>query len=129
GELVTKAQFFNHNRQLVDDITELEHKARRQDVLVDDESIYAFYAERVPADVCSAASFERWRREAERDHPRLLLMTREELMRHGASGVTEAHYPELLELAGFRLRLKYRFAPGRALAGVTTPVPPAPPTH
>src|SRR5437868_4416193 len=123
GELVTKGQFFHHNRQLVDDITELEHKARRQDVLVDDESIYAFYAERVPADVCSAASFERWRREAERDHPRLLLMTREELMRHGASGVTEAQYPEFLEMAGVRLPLKYRFAPGHPLDGLTLTVP------
>src|SRR5438105_2013309 len=106
GELVTKAQFFNHNRQLVDDIAELEPKAHRQDVLVDEESIYAFYAERIPADVCSAASFERWRREAERDHPRLLFMTREELMRHGLSGLTEAQYPEFLEMAGVRLPLK-----------------------
>ena len=78
----------------MDDIAELEHKARRQDVLVDDESIYAFYAARIPADVFSAASFERWRADAERGHPRLLFMTREELMRHGASGVTEEQYPE-----------------------------------
>jgi len=123
GELATKAPFFLHNRQLVESIAELEHKARRQDVLVDDESIYAFYAERVPADVWSAASFERWRRDAERDHPRLLFMTREELMRHGASGVTEAQYPEFLEMAGIRLPLKYRFAPGHPLDGLTLTVP------
>ncbi|HXL84155.1 MAG TPA: ATP-dependent RNA helicase HrpA [Casimicrobiaceae bacterium] len=123
GELATKAPFFLHNRQLVESIAELEHKARRQDVLVDDESIYAFYAERVPAEVWSAASFERWRRDAERDHPRLLFMTREELMRHGASGVTEAQYPEFLEMAGIRLPLKYRFAPGHPLDGLTLTVP------
>jgi len=122
-QLATKAPFFIHNRQLVDDIAELEHKARRQDVLVDDESIYAFYAARIPADVCSAASFERWRRDAERGHPRLLFMTREDLMRHGASGVTEAQYPEHLEMAGARLPLKYRFAPGHPLDGLTLTVP------
>ncbi len=123
GDLVTKAPFFTYNRQLVEDIAELEHKARRQDVLVDDESIYAFYAARVPSGVCSAVSFERWRRDAERGHPRLLFMTREELMRHGASGVTEARYPEQLEMAGVRLPLKYRFAPGHPLDGLTLTVP------
>lgn len=123
GELITKAPFFLHNRQLLDDIAELEHKARRQDVLVDDESIYAFYAARIPAEVCTAASFERWRRDAERGHPRLLFMTREELMRHGASAVTEAQYPEQLEMAGVRLPLKYRFAPGHPLDGLTLTVP------
>jgi len=123
GELKTKAPFFAHNRHLVDDIAELEHKTRRQDVLVDDESIYAFYAARIPADVFSAASFERWRRDAERSDPRLLFMTREALMRHGASGVTEAQYPEHLEMAGVRLPLKYRFAPGHPLDGLTLTVP------
>src|ERR1700682_5930926 len=123
GELATKAPFFLHNRQLVESIAELEHKARRQDVLVDDESIYAFYAGRIPADVCTAASFERWRRAAGRGHPRLLFMTREELMRHGASAVTEAQYPEHIEMAGVRLPLKYRFAPGHPLDGLTLTVP------
>ena len=123
GELITKASFFGHNRKLVEDIAELEHKARRQDVLVDDESIYAFYAARIPVDVCSAASFERWRRDAERGQPRLLFMTREELMRHGASAVTQELYPEQLEMAGVRLPLKYRFAPGHPLDGLTLTVP------
>jgi ATP-dependent helicase HrpA len=122
-QLKNEPPFFVHNRQLVDDIAELEHKARRQDVLVDDESIYAFYAARVPADVFSAASFERWRRDAERGNPRLLFMTREDLMRHGAAGVTETQYPEHLEMAGARLALKYRFAPGHPLDGLTLTVP------
>ena len=122
-QLTTEAPFFIHNKQLVDDIAELEHKARRQDVLVDDESIYAFYAARIPADVFSAASFERWRRDAERGHPRLLFMTREDLMRHGASAVTEEQYPEQVEMAGVRLPLKYRFAPGHPLDGLTLTVP------
>lgn len=115
--------FFDHNRKLIEDVAELEHKTRRQDVLVDDEAIYAFYAARIPADVCSTASFERWRRDAERAQPRLLFMSREELMRHGAAAVTEEQFPEYLEMAGVRLPLKYRFAPDHPLDGLTLTVP------
>ncbi len=117
------APFLAHNRKLLEDIAELEHKARRQDVLVDEESIYAFYAARIPVDVCSVASFERWRRDAERRDPRLLFMTRENLMRHGAAGITHELYPEQLEMAGVRLPLKYRFSPGHPLDGLTLTVP------
>ncbi len=123
GALVTKGAFFPHNRKLVEDIAELEHKTRRQDVLVDDEVIHAFYAERIPADVWSAASFEHWRVDAERGHPRLLYMTREALMRHGAAGVTETQYPQHLDMGGARLPLKYRFAPDHLLDGLTLTVP------
>ena len=43
-----KADFFVHNKKLIKEITELEHKSRRQDVLVDDEALFAFYNERLP---------------------------------------------------------------------------------
>jgi ATP-dependent helicase HrpA len=56
-------------------VAELEHKSRRQDVLVDDELIYAFYDQQIPADVCSGASLERWYRDAQRENPKLLLLT------------------------------------------------------
>ena len=123
GELATKGAFLAHNRQLIASIAELEHKARRQDVLVDDEAIYAFYAERVPADIHSTAAFERWRERAEATAPRLLYMTREALMRHAAAGVTEEQYPETMAMAGAPLPLAYRFAPGHPLDGLTLTVP------
>jgi ATP-dependent helicase HrpA len=121
--LATKAPFLVHNRRLVAEIAELEHKARRQDVLVDPEVIAAFYAERIPEAVHSLATFERWRQEAEARDAKLLLMTREALMRHSASAVTEALYPETLAMAGTQLPLKYRFAPGHPLDGLTLTVP------
>ena len=123
GELATKGAFLAHNRQLIASIAELEHKARRQDVLVDDEALYAFYAARVPAGVHSTVAFERWRGAAEASAPRLLYMTRESLMRHAAAGVTEAQYPETMMMAGVPLPLKYRFAPGHPLDGLTLTVP------
>jgi HrpA-like RNA helicase len=123
GALRTRGAFLAHNRALIDDVAELEHKARRQDVLVDDETIAAFYAERLPPGVHSAATFERWRADAERKQSRLLFLTRDYLMRHAASAVTVDLFPETLELAGTTLPLKYRFTPGHPLDGLTLTVP------
>ena len=123
GALATKGRFLAHNRELIDSIRKLEHKARRQDVLVDDAALYAFYAARVPDDIHATAAFERWRVAAEQREPQLLYMTRETLMRHGAEAVTEELYPEAMVMAGARLPLEYRFAPGHPLDGLTLTVP------
>ncbi len=123
GALRTKGAFLAHNRALAADVAELEHKARRQDVLVDDEAIAAFYEERVAEGIFSAAGFERWRADAERRTPRLLFMTREDLMRHSASSVTIELIPETLKVAGATLPLKYRFTPGHPLDGLTLTAP------
>lgn len=80
--------FHQHNQQLMLEIETLEHKSRRPDVLVDDELIFAFYDRIVPAGIYSGASFDKWRRDAERATPRLLYLQREDLMRHEAAGVT-----------------------------------------
>src|SRR2546425_784258 len=79
GDFATKAPFFAHNRRLVAEVAKLEHKARRQDVLVDEETIYAFYAERIPDAICTAAAFERWRHDAEPAEPRRMFLTPAEL--------------------------------------------------
>jgi ATP-dependent helicase HrpA len=123
GELGVDAPFAKHNRALIAEVAELEHKARRQDVLVDDEAIAAFYAEHVPADVHSRATFEAWRRADERRHPKRLFLTREALMRHAAALVTEELFPRTLAIAGAALPLQYRFAPGHPLDGLTLTVP------
>jgi len=122
-ELETRAPFLAHNRALREEIAELEHKARRQDVLVDDEAVYTFYAERVPEDVCTAAGFERRLRDLQANDPKRLFMTRELLMRHAAANVTEEQFPEAIDMAGARLPIRYRFAPGHPLDGLTLSVP------
>lgn len=116
-------RFLAHNRKLIDEVQELEHKARRRDVLVDDEAIYAFYDALVPQGVYNAAGFEHWRREAERENPDILLLTRDFLMRHAASDITDAQFPETLRADGAELKVKYRFDPGHPLDGVTVTVP------
>jgi ATP-dependent helicase HrpA len=122
-EFDTRAPFFEANRQLISQIEELEHKARRQDVLVDEHTLFTFYDQIIPQGIYNGASFEHWRKEAEAGVPRLLYLTKDALMRHGAAGVTEAQFPESFELDGVTLKLKYRFEPGHPLDGVTATVP------
>ena len=121
--LATRGTFLAHNAKQVALVAELEHKTRRQDVLVDPETIAAFYAERVPTGVHSLAAFEQWRTDAEKRDAKLLFITREALMRHAAANVTETQFPETLAMAGSTLPLKYRFAPGHPLDGLTLTVP------
>ncbi len=123
GQLTTQGAFLRHYRDLKQEIEELEHKSRRHDVLVDDERVFAFFDAIVPAEVWSAQQFERWRREAERDNPKLLFLTRDQLMRHGAEEITEQRFPPGVEIGGVVYALSYKFEPGHALDGVTITVP------
>jgi ATP-dependent helicase HrpA len=123
GEFSTRGAFFEHNRRLVREVQELEHKARRRDVLVDEETVVRFYDAIVPAGIHNGVAFERWRQEAEKANPRALYLTREYLMRHAASDVTETQFPDTLHAGDAELPLKYRFDPGHPLDGVTATVP------
>ncbi|WP_334134106.1 ATP-dependent RNA helicase HrpA [Tepidimonas sp.] len=119
----TRLPFWTHNRRVLREVQALEHKARRQDVLVDEALIYAFYDRQIPADVCSGHELERWWRAAARTQPRLLMLTREELMRHEAAGITTDAYPPLVRLGGVDCRAHYHHEPGDARDGVTVDVP------
>jgi ATP-dependent helicase HrpA len=123
GEWDTKLPFLAHNQKLVTQVQELEHKARRQDVLVDDELIFAFYDQQLPVDVHSGATLERWFREESRRQPKLLQMTRDELMRHEAAGITTASYPKTVRLGGIDCSASYLHEPGDPKDGVTVTVP------
>jgi ATP-dependent helicase HrpA len=123
GEWETRLPFLAHNRKLVAQVQELEHKARRQDVLVDDELIFAFYDQQLPADVCSGATLERWFREESKKQPKLLQLTREELMRHEAAGITTAAFPKTIRLGGIDCAATYLHEPGDAKDGLTVAVP------
>jgi len=115
--------FLAANRKLIAQVEELEHKSRRQDVLVDDELIHAFYDQQLPAEVCSGYTLERWYREEVKRQPKLLLLTREELMRHEAAGITTAAFPKTLRLGGVDCVASYLHEPGDAKDGVTVTVP------
>ena len=123
GEWETNLPFLAANRKLVGQVQDLEHKSRRQDVLVDDELIYAFYDQQLPADVCNGHACERWYREAVRERPGLLLLTRDELMRHEAAGITTSAFPRTMRLGGVDCPATYLHEPGDARDGLTVTVP------
>jgi ATP-dependent helicase HrpA len=122
-EWETRLPFLAANRKLIAQVEELEHKSRRQDVLVDDELIHAFYDQQLPADVAGGASFERWYREESKRQPKLLFLTRDELMRHEAAGITTAAFPKTLRLGGVDCAATYLHEPGDPKDGVTVSVP------
>ena len=123
GEYETRAPFFTHNQAAIHDVEDLEHKARRRDILVDEQTLYEFYDERIPVDICDGRRFERWRKEAEREDPQRLLLSKEYLMQRGATEVSAEQFPDHLSIAGMRLPLSYHFEPGHPLDGVTVTVP------
>jgi ATP-dependent helicase HrpA len=131
GNWETRLPFLAANQKLIAKVQELEHKSRRQDVLVDDELIYAFYDQQLPPEVCSGHSFEAWYREESRKRqlaspsaqPNLLELTREELMRHEAAGITSNAFPKTVRLGGVDCAASYLHEPGDARDGITVTIP------
>ena len=115
--------FFLHNQKQIRDIEKIEHKQRRQDVLVDDELIFAFYDHLIPEGIHNGAAFDHWRREAEQENPRLLFLEKDDLMRHAAAGVTTDAFPHHLKAGGVEYALTYHFEPGSPRDGVTLTLP------
>ncbi len=123
GNWDTKLPFLQANLKLIQQVQDLEHKARRQDVLVDEELIYAFYDQQLPAGVCTGAGCESWYKDEVKKQPQLLLLSREELMRHEAAGITTQAFPKTLRLGGVDCLAAYLHEPGDAKDGVTVDVP------
>ena len=123
GQWDTHLTFLAANHKMIAKVEELEHKSRRQDVLVDDELIYAFYDQQIPADVCSGRLLEAWYKNEVKRQPSLLVLSREELMRHEAAGITTQAFPKTLRLGGTDCMATYLHQPGDARDGVTVTVP------
>jgi ATP-dependent helicase HrpA len=115
--------FFQHNQKLIREIEHLEHKQRRQDVLVDDELIFSFYDHLIPEGIHNGATFDHWRKEAERDNAKLLYLSKDDLMRHSAAGVTTEAFPHHIKVGGIDYPLSYHFEPGSPRDGVTLTLP------
>jgi len=123
GEFETRHQFFKDNQALLNDIEELEHKSRRRDILVDDETLFLFYDQIVPQNVCSAKQFDSWWNKEKQQQPQLLNYQREQVMAHDADKVTANAYPDSWQQGDFRLKLDYAFEPGTSQDGVTVNIP------
>ncbi|MEB2348144.1 MAG: ATP-dependent RNA helicase HrpA [Comamonadaceae bacterium] len=123
GEWETRWPFLAANHKTIRKVEDLEHKSRRQDVLVDDELIYAFYDQAIPEGVYSGATFDQWFRQAAKVQPDLLVLTRDELMRHEAAGITTDRFPKTVKLGGVDCSTSYLHSPGDARDGLTVTVP------
>lgn len=123
GDFHTRAPFWRHNRELIDSLRELEHKSRRRDLLVEEEAIYNYYAQRIPEGICSAPQFEGWLRGATKSQPKLLHLREQDLLRPSAEFTAEEQFPDVLEVGGVEFPLSYRFEPGSEDDGVTLRVP------
>ena len=122
-EYDTGAPFFRHNAQLIRDVELLEAKGRRRDIMVDADTRFAWYDARIPAHVVGGQSFDKWRRQAEHDHRRLLFMEPEDLMARVGGELGGEQFPDALTAGAGTYDLTYRFDPGHAFDGVTVTLP------
>ncbi|MGP3923883.1 ATP-dependent RNA helicase HrpA [Streptomyces sp. 8N616] len=123
GDWRTHHQFFHDNRKLLGEVEELEHRARRRDILVDDETLFDFYEQRVPEHVVSGAHFDSWWKHTCREEPELLDFERSMLINESAEAVTKDDYPDSWRQGKLKFRVTYQFEPGADADGVTVHVP------
>ena len=123
GEIQSRAKCLAANRQLLEQLDELEAKARRRDILADEETLFGFYEERLPQDIHQTATFDSWYRTESQKNPQLLIMREEDVLAREASEVTASQYPDHLQLGDLTLALSYHFEPNHPRDGVTLTVP------
>ncbi|MFJ2296217.1 ATP-dependent RNA helicase HrpA [Streptomyces sp. NPDC087894] len=123
GDWRTHHQFFHDNRKLLGEVEELEHRARRRDILVDDETLFGFYDQRIPDHIVSGAHFDSWWKHKRRDEPDALDFERSMLINEKAGAVTKDDYPDSWRQGKLKFRVTYQFEPGADADGVTVHIP------
>ncbi|MEU9117248.1 ATP-dependent RNA helicase HrpA [Streptomyces sp. NPDC048483] len=123
GDWRTHHQFFHDNRKLLGEVEELEHRARRRDILVDDETLFDFYDQRIPEDIVSGAHFDSWWKKKHREEPELLNFEHSMLINESAEAVTKDDYPDSWRQGKLKFTVTYQFEPGADADGVTVHIP------
>ncbi|MGW4300859.1 ATP-dependent RNA helicase HrpA [Streptomyces sp. NPDC004646] len=123
GDWRTHHKFFADNRKLLSEVEELEHRARRRDIVVDDDTLFDFYDQRVPEHVVSGAHFDSWWKRKRHEQPDFLDFEREMLIRESAEAVTKDDYPDTWHQGNLKFRVTYQFEPGADADGVTVHIP------
>ena len=123
GESNLRAPFLENNRKLIEQVEKVEAKARRRDLLADEQARYAYYDQRVPPGIYDLPTFNKWRKQAERSNARLLFMTEADLLRESSVEVTRQAFPDSIRMGSVTLPLTYHLEPGAAEDGVTVTCP------
>jgi ATP-dependent helicase HrpA len=123
GDWSTHHKFFHANREMLEGVEELENKVRRRDIVVDDETLFSFYDDRLPTDVVSGRHFDAWWKKARKSEPDLLDFSAAMLVSDADAAERAAEYPDTWQQGDLSLRLSYQFQPGSAADGVTVHIP------
>jgi len=123
GEWDTRHHFFAKNRELLEQAEELEHRARRRDLVVDEHTLFDFYDSVVPEDVVSGAHFDSWWKQQRRTTPDLLTFDPAKLLHETAAEIAPGDFPDLWREGSLALPLAYHFEPGAEQDGVRIDVP------
>lgn len=123
GEFETRGEFLEHNRQLVERLEALQTKSRRRDLVLPEEIRFEFFDKIIPQGICDGHWFEKWRKEAEKQNPRILFLTEADLLHPEVDPVSEELFPDSLGIRNAQLPIEYRFDPGSDQDGLTLVVP------
>ncbi len=123
GDWPTEHAFVSANRRVLTDLSDLEHRTRRRDLVADEDTLYEFYDARVPSHVTSAKHFDKWWKSVRAERPGLLSVSREQLLGDVGDSVSGDAYPDVWWQGDLELALTYRFEPGEADDGVSVEVP------
>ena len=119
----TNAPFFVHNRKLLEEVGYIQHKGRRLDLVEDELWLYSFYGQKLPTEVVNGITLDQWRKQVERDNPKVLFLTKADLTRDEDHKINDWDYPDHKKIGNLSFQLEYRFEPGHDEDGVTAIVP------
>ncbi|MDK8667308.1 ATP-dependent RNA helicase HrpA [Corynebacterium marquesiae] len=122
GDWNTHHAFFKANAQALDDAAAYEEKARRRGLIVDEDTLFDFYDQRIPAKVTTGRHFDSWWKKERRRTPDLLDFDPTKLI-DDSHEVTEESFPDHWRKGSIDYELTYKFEPGDPLDGVTVMVP------
>ncbi|WP_192483037.1 MULTISPECIES: ATP-dependent RNA helicase HrpA [Cysteiniphilum] len=123
GEFATNAAFFQKNLSLLEEVEDLEHKARKRDIVIDEETLFSYYDKLIPVDINNGVVFEKWYQSLSKLEREQLIFDKKSLMQHEACDVTDNAYPDFFDFGRFQLPLSYHFDPTAKDDGVTMTVP------
>ncbi len=119
----TRAPFFVANQQLLEEVGYIQHKGRRVDLIEDEEWLYQFYDQKLPPEVVSGITLDKWRKTAEKENPNILFLTKADLTRAQDNQINEWDFPDSKKVGNLSIALQYRFEPGHDEDGVTAIIP------
>ncbi|MFQ1008836.1 ATP-dependent RNA helicase HrpA [Gilliamella apicola] len=123
GDWLTNHKFYKQNQKLIKEVEDLEHKSRRQDILIDDDELYEFYDKRIDDSVISTKHFDSWWKQKQKSQPDYLNIEKEMLIKQSAQLVNLSDFPDFWYQDNFKLALDYQFDIGHNRDGVTIKIP------